>query len=54
MRPNRRRISKARPTTRFKRYEGSFIVSYEKFAYTDFNVPLSPLEASADPDAREP
>ena len=36
-----------------KRYEGSFIVSYEKFAYTDFNVPLSPLKPSADADARD-
>jgi OmpA-OmpF porin, OOP family len=26
-----------------QRYEGSFIVSYEAFAYTDFTVPLSPL-----------
>ena len=36
-----------------KRYDGSFIVSYEKFAYTDFSVPLSPLQPSADPDARD-
>ncbi|UVK40520.1 OmpA family protein [Mesorhizobium sp. AR10] len=36
-----------------KRYEGSFIVSYEKFAYTDFSVPLSPLKPSADADARD-
>ncbi|MER9295620.1 OmpA family protein [Mesorhizobium sp. M0621] len=36
-----------------KRYEGSFIVSYEKFAFTDFSVPLSPLKPSADPDARD-
>ncbi|MGX5839967.1 OmpA family protein [Mesorhizobium sp. ArgA1] len=36
-----------------KRYEGSFIVSYEKFAYTDFTVPLSPLKPSADADARD-
>src|SRR3954469_6899199 len=36
-----------------KRYEGSFIVSYEKFAYTDFTVPLSPLKPSADPEARD-
>ena len=34
-----------------KRYEGSFIVSYEKSAFTDFNVPLSPLVASTDADA---
>ncbi|MET2830297.1 DUF4892 domain-containing protein [Mesorhizobium shangrilense] len=36
-----------------KRYEGSFIVSYEKLAYTDFNVPLSPLKPSADADQRD-
>lgn len=36
-----------------KRYDGSFIVSYEKSAYTDFTVPLSPLVKSADPDARD-
>lgn len=36
-----------------KRYEGSFIVSYEKFAYTDFVVPLSPLKPSADEDERD-
>ena len=36
-----------------KRYEGSFIVSYEKFAYTDFAVPLSPLKPSADEDERD-
>lgn len=36
-----------------RRYEGSFIVSYEKSAYTDFTVPLSPLVKSADPDARD-
>lgn len=36
-----------------KRYEGSFIVSYEKSAFTDFIVPLSPLKASADTEARD-
>jgi outer membrane protein OmpA-like peptidoglycan-associated protein len=36
-----------------KRYEGSFIVSYDKLAFTDFSVPLSPLKPSADPDARD-
>ena len=36
-----------------KRYEGSFIVSYEKLAYTDITVPLSPLKESADEDARD-
>ena len=36
-----------------KRYDGAFIVSYENLAYTDFSLPLSPLKASADPDARD-
>lgn len=36
-----------------KRYEGSFIVSQEKRSYTDFSLPLSPLEPSADPDRRD-
>ncbi|MCX5578124.1 OmpA family protein [Kaistia terrae] len=36
-----------------RRYEGSFIVSFEQLAFTDFTVPLSPLKASPDPDARD-
>ncbi|QPC90897.1 OmpA family protein [Mesorhizobium sp. INR15] len=36
-----------------KRYEGSFIVSYQKLAFTDFSVPLSPLKPSADTDAHD-
>jgi OmpA-OmpF porin, OOP family len=36
-----------------KRYEGSFIVSFERNEYTDFELPTSPLKASADPDARD-
>jgi outer membrane protein OmpA-like peptidoglycan-associated protein len=36
-----------------KRYEGSFIIYYEKFAYTDFVVPLSPLQKSADENERD-
>lgn len=36
-----------------KRYEGSFIVSYEQSAFTDFTVPMSPLKASADSEARD-
>jgi OOP family OmpA-OmpF porin len=36
-----------------KRYEGSFIISYEKFAFTEFVVPLSPLEKSADENVRD-
>lgn len=34
-----------------KRYEGSFIVSYEKLAFTDFKVPLSPLERTEKSDS---
>lgn len=36
-----------------KRYEGSFIVSYDKQAFTDFRVPLSPLKRSEDTEARD-
>ena len=36
-----------------QRYEGSFIVSYEQSAFTDFTVPLAPLKADADPDKRD-
>ncbi|MEI5681455.1 MULTISPECIES: OmpA family protein [unclassified Mesorhizobium] len=36
-----------------KRYDGSFIVSYEKFSYTDFTIPLSPLKPSEDEEARD-
>lgn len=36
-----------------KRYEGSFIVSYEQQAYTDFSVPLAPLKRSDNPDERD-
>ncbi|HEV2505554.1 MAG TPA: DUF4892 domain-containing protein [Mesorhizobium sp.] len=36
-----------------KRYDGSFIVSYEKLAYTDFTLPLSALKPSEDADARD-
>jgi outer membrane protein OmpA-like peptidoglycan-associated protein len=36
-----------------KRYEGSFIVSYETFAFTEFAVPLSPLQKSADESERD-
>ncbi|MBA8877542.1 OmpA family protein [Phyllobacterium myrsinacearum] len=36
-----------------KRYDGSFIVSYEKFSYTDFSIPLAPLKASENTDARD-
>jgi OmpA-OmpF porin, OOP family len=36
-----------------KRYDGSFIISYKQFAYTDFVAPLSPLKRSADKDERD-
>jgi OOP family OmpA-OmpF porin len=36
-----------------KRYEGSFIVSFERQDYTDFEIPASALKPSADPDARD-
>ena len=36
-------IEGAADSSLVKRYEDSFIVSYEKFSYTDFVVPLSPL-----------
>jgi OOP family OmpA-OmpF porin len=37
-------IAGARDNPSIKRYEGSFIVSYERESFTDFKVPLSPLE----------
>ncbi|WP_041357540.1 OmpA family protein [Nitrobacter hamburgensis] len=37
-------IANARDNALLKRYEGSFIMSYEKLAFTDFKVPLSKLE----------
>jgi outer membrane protein OmpA-like peptidoglycan-associated protein len=37
-------IAGAKDNPLIKRYEGSFIVSYEQLAFTDFKVPLSPLE----------
>ena len=46
-------IKGAEDNTLAKRYEGSFIVSYEKFAYSDFRIPLTPLKPSADPEARD-
>jgi outer membrane protein OmpA-like peptidoglycan-associated protein len=36
-----------------KRYEGSFIVYYEKQDYTDFAAPLSELKRHPDPDKRD-
>jgi OOP family OmpA-OmpF porin len=46
-------ISAAQDHPLVKRYDGSFIVSYEQLAFTDLVIPLSPLKASADPDARD-
>jgi OmpA-OmpF porin, OOP family len=37
-------IAGAKDNPLIKRYEGSFIVSYGREAFTDFKVPLSPLE----------
>ena len=39
-------IAGAKDSPLIKRYDGSFIVSYERLAFTDFKVPLSPLEAT--------
>jgi OmpA-OmpF porin, OOP family len=39
-------IAGAKDVASIKRYEGSFIVSYERESFTDFKVPLSPLEAT--------
>ncbi|WP_157632744.1 OmpA family protein [Hoeflea sp. 108] len=36
-----------------KRYDGSFIVYYQKLDYTDFTVPMAALKADADPDKRD-
>ncbi len=34
----------ARDSALLKRYDGSFIISYERLAFTDFTIPLSKLE----------
>jgi outer membrane protein OmpA-like peptidoglycan-associated protein len=47
-----RDIAGARDNALLKRYDGSFIVSYERLAFTDFKVPLSSLE-KADDDQRD-
>jgi outer membrane protein OmpA-like peptidoglycan-associated protein len=39
-------IDGARDTDILKRYDGSFIVSYEHTEFTDFKAPLSPLKAT--------
>ena len=43
-------IPNARDNQLLKRYDGSFIVSYERLAFTDFKVPLSKLERTGDSD----
>lgn len=43
-----RDIAGARDNALVKRYEGSFIVSYDRQAFTDFSVPLSKLEPVKD------
>jgi len=45
-------IQGARDNSLLKRYEGSFIVNYEQVAFTDFKVPLSPLELTDRRDSR--
>ena len=37
-------IAGAKDNPLIKRYEGSFLVSYERESFTDFKVPLSSLE----------
>ena len=46
-----RDIAGARDSALLKRYDGSFIVSYERVAFTDFKLPLSRLEP-VDPATR--
>lgn len=41
-------IAGAKDNPILKRYDGSFIVSYERVAFTDFKLPLSPLERAGD------
>lgn len=41
-------IAGAKDSALLKRYDGSFIVSYERLAFTDFKVPLSKLEKGSD------
>ncbi len=45
-------IANARDNPLLKRYDGSFIVSYERLAFTDFKLPLSKLER-VEGDARD-
>lgn len=43
-------IAGAKDSPLIKRYDGSFIVSYERLAFTDFKVPLSQLEPTTGRD----
>jgi outer membrane protein OmpA-like peptidoglycan-associated protein len=43
-------IAGARDNALLKRYDGSFIISYERLAFTDFTIPLSKLEKTGDSD----
>jgi outer membrane protein OmpA-like peptidoglycan-associated protein len=43
-------IAGARDNALLKRYDGSFIVSYERLAFTDLKIPTSRLEPTADLD----
>jgi hypothetical protein len=43
-------IAGARDNALLKRYDGSFIVSHGRLAFTDFKVPLSKLEKAGDDD----
>ena len=43
-------IPNARDNALLKRYDGSFIVSYERLAFTDMSIPLSKLEKAGDGD----
>jgi outer membrane protein OmpA-like peptidoglycan-associated protein len=43
-------IAGAKDNALLKRYEGSFIVSHDRQAFTDFRIPLSALEKSAKRD----
>ena len=42
--PESKDIAGAKDNPLLRRYEGSFIVSYERKAFTDFKVPLSGLQ----------
>jgi OOP family OmpA-OmpF porin len=48
-----RDIPNARDHALTKRYDGSFIVSYERQSFTDFKIPLSKLERTEDADRRD-